>query len=628
MQVKKTPHEKNDTYKYRYFFVFFVIAIFTLALLFQFGSLMISGEVPERFKPKSPTYRGAIKDRYGSLLALQTKLYNFWANKNLVTEPERSAEILSPIIGLSEAEIMEKFEKANSHFLYIKKKITESEKSKIAEALREFQLKGFMFEEILNRTYPESTLASTLIGFFGDDGYGLAGMEYSAQNILSPPETTEGYTGSGYDVYLTIDNTIQYMMKEASMQALEEWQAEGVIFLAADAKTGEILGYVSEPSPDLAHFTESTAAQLIDRPANYTYEPGSVFKIFTVASFLDLGIVNADTKFLCNGSYQFSNSALSPITCLTPHGTVNPEGVIQHSCNVGLAQMAANCQNEALYNKLKSFGFGSKTEVELPGESAGLFAPPKNWSARTKPTIAMGQEIGVTALQLVEAATSFANDGKRLRLSVISKITDQNGKILYLYKPQTVNDPISAETARQVLSYMKAENGIGWRASVGDVPIAVKTGTAQMSEKAQRGYSKKDFIASTIALFPADKPQIILYMAVIKPRGKIYGSLVVAPIIKQVASDIIDRYGLKRDGAINIQHSGFISTVQGEKIILGDTMPDLKGKSKKELQSLFDSELNPQRYKILIEGEGYVYEQSPDAGTELGAGTVIHLKLK
>lgn len=623
MQIKNQVDKKE--YKYRYLFIFFVIAVLIIALLFQFGTFMLSGALPQIHITKPARVRGSIYDRNGSLLALQTKLYNLSANKTLVSDYLSCAEVLSPVIGLSEDEILNKFDSAQTNFLYIKKKMTESEKVRVIEVIKDSNLKGLMIEEILNRTYPEKKLASTLIGFLGDDGYGLAGIEYSAQNILSPPENTEGYTGQGYNVYLTIDNAVQYLMQKQAEKAMEEWQAESAIFLAANAKTGEILGYVSEPSPDLNNYAASKPEQLIDRPANYTYEPGSVFKIFSEAGLLDLGFADENTVYNCNGTYNFSNKAIKPITCLTPHGNVTPEGIIQNSCNCGIANMAENCPNDVFYNMLKKFGFGSKTRIELPGESAGIFPPSTNWATRTKPTIALGQAIGVTALQILGAATSFANDGNRLSLSLISKITDSDEKLLYIHEPNVLSKPISGKIAKDMLRYMKAENGIGWRAGLKDVQMAVKTGTAEIPEKG--GYSKTDYVASCIALFPADAPQIILYMAVVKPQGKIYGSAVVAPIISEVASEIIDHYGMTREGAINIRHSGIISTNTGNKIILGTTMPDLMGKSKKDLQMLFNNELN-QNIKILIEGEGYVYDQQPAPGTKLEADMTIKLKLK
>lgn len=623
MQIKKKADNKNTGRKYRYFFVFFVVAISIVALLFQFGTFMLAGDAPPLQVSKPATVRGSIYDQNGSLLALQTKLYNLSANKTRVTDPLLCAKVLSPIINISEDDILDKFDSAQSDFLYIKKKMTESEKISVFEAIREENLKGLMLEEILNRTYPENKLASTVVGFLGDEGYGLSGIEYSAQNILSPPENTEGYTGHGFNIYLTLDNTVQYIMQKKAEKVIADWKAEGVIFLAVNAKTGEILGYVSEPSPDLNTFPKSTPEQQIDRAANYTYEPGSVFKIFTEASLMELGFINENESYYCDGSYKFKNPSITPITCLSAHGHVTPEGVIQKSCNCGIAHFSEPCPNEAFYTKLRAFGFGEKTGIELSGESAGIFAAPERWTVRTKPTIAMGQAIGVTALQIVEATTALANEGERRSLSLISKITDSDGKIRYLLRPQTVEKPISAKTASTMLRYMKAENGIGWRAGLKDVPMAVKTGTAQIPEKGKRGYSKTDFIASCIALFPADAPQIILYMAVIKPRGMIYGSQVVAPVIGETASEIIDRYGMTRNGTLNITHSGLITTNAEEKITIGTTMPNLIGKSKKELHTLFSG-----NFKILLEGEGYVYEQTPAPGTPLTDEMTITLKLQ
>ena len=626
-------YDKNTTkrihnIKYRFIFIFFLIAIFIISLLFQFGSFMLSADEPPIQLPNFSKMRGAITDRNGQLLALQTKLYNLSATKTLVTDKELCAKVIAPLIGSSEEDILQKLTSDGSNFLYLKKKLTESQKAIITEAIKQNNLKGIRLEEVINRTYPENKLASTLIGFLGDDGYGLSGIEYSAQNILSPPEHTEGYDGKGYNVFLSIDNHIQYLMQKASETAMETWQSESLIFIAADAKSGEILGYVSEPSPDLAFFTQSSPEQLLDRPANYIYEPGSVFKIFSVAALMDLNEDIEHEQYYCDGSFSFPHSNLPAITCQTPHGTVTAEGIIQHSCNVGVSYMSETSSNQAFYEKLREFGFGQKTGIELPGETSGLFANPRSWSARSKPTIAMGQELGVSALQIVEAATAFANGGNRIDISLISKITDTNETVLYVHTPEVESTPISAKTAEKMLEYMATDNGIAWRASVSGVPISAKTGTAQMVLEGQKTYSKTDYVASCIALFPSDNPQIILYLAVIKPQGNIYGSVVAAPIISEIASEIVDYYGLNRDGSINIKHSGIVSTEIGKKIILGKTMPDLSGISKKELQSLFDQSLNPYQYTILIEGDGYVYEQKPAPGEPLTQGTKIELKLK
>lgn len=621
----KSQQNKPEKKAYRYFFIFFLTGIFIIMLIFQFASFMLQGEQPIAKRPKIQKVRGSINDRNGNLLAVQTKVYNLGADKRLVNDVQTCAEVLSSIIEIPADDILKKFDTASSDYFYLKKKLTETEKAYVAQAIKEHGLKGLQLEEIINRTYPESTLASTVIGFVGDEGYGLEGMEYSAQNILSPPETTEGYNGKGYNIFLTLDSTVQYLMQQKAERIMDEWQAESVMFLAVEAKTGEILGYVNMPSTDLSKFSQSTPEQLMDRPANYIYEPGSVFKIFSLASLLEVGAITPNTVYNCDGKYEFKNA--SPITCLKPHGTVTPKSVIEHSCNVGIAYMSEHTDVKTFYSMLNEFGFGSKTGIELPGETAGIFHGPEFWSARSKPTISMGQEIGVSALQILEAATAFANGGNRIGLTLISKITDSDGKILYLHQPTVKAKPISETTAKELLNYMRAEDGIGWRAGISDVPMSVKTGTAQMAEKGKRGYSKTDYISSCIALFPSNDPQLILYLVVIKPRGSNYGSIVAAPVISKTAGEIIDYYGMARGGAINIRHSGVISTGTTEEIVLSDTMPNLIGLPKKSLQSLFDKKLNP-HYTVLLVGDGYVYEQTPAAGTPLKDVDKIELHLK
>ncbi len=614
---------KEPISQYRLFFLIVCFLVILLLLSLQFGKFMIFSK-PELISPTVQTTRGAITDRSGKLLAVQTTLYNLAVNKTMVTEPEDYAKILSKPLQLSEEYILQKFLDSSSNFMYLKKKMSEGEKTVIAKLISEYKLKGLRLEANNNRTYPENKLASTVIGFLGDDGKGLTGVEYSLQKLLSPPETTEGYTGAGYNVSLTLDSNIQYIMQKHAQKTMQETQPEGLIFLAINAKTGEVLSYLSEPSPDLSNFTNSSKSELMDRPANYIYEPGSVFKIFSIAGFLELGSTTKDREYICDGAFEFDRPGISPITCLKVHGTVTPKSIIWNSCNTGISQIAENANSVEFEKILRKFGFGSKTGIELPGETKGIFAPVSRWSRRSKHTIAMGQEIGVSALQIVEAATAFANNGNQMKLTLISKITDKDGKVLYVHTPEIMSKPISKKTANLVLGYMKAEYGIGWRASIGDVPIAVKTGTAQMADRKKGGYSKTDYIASCIGLFPADNPQIILYMAVIKPKGEIYGSLIAAPVISEVASEIIDYYGMSRDGAINIEHTGIINVHSESKIVLKDVMPDLRGKPKKALTSLFLQN----DYKIIIKGDGYVVSQKPAPNTVLKKGMVIELVLE
>ena len=409
-------------------------------------------------------------------------------------------------------------------------------------------------------------------------------------------------------------------------------KAEAVIFLAADAKTGEILAYVNEPSADLARFSSSTQEERFDRPAYFIYEPGSVFKIFSIASFLELGTTKDSDVYTCDAQFAFKPRQLNEkkdqniIRCLRVHGQVTPRDIIRFSCNDGMAQIADKTDAAAFAEKLRAFGFGKKTGLELPGEAAGIFAPVSSWSARTKHTIAIGQEIGVTSLQIVQAATAFTNKGKTLKLSLLSEILDPTGKPVYRHKPKPLEQVISAKTAKTVLGYMQtaADDGTGFRASIKGVPISVKTGTAQMAQADGRGYSATDYLSSCIGIFPVDDPQIILYMAVIRPVGETYGSLVAAPAISEAANAIIDYRGMGRANAPNVTHTGIIQSHRQAPVTVGDTMPDLLGTPKRLLLDL----LSRTDITVKLTGDGYVTAQSPAAGTPVVKGMIIELTLE
>ncbi len=611
--------------KYRFLFFITCIAVFIVLLLFQFARYMIMRE-PETAQPKVITERGTIYDRNKKILAVQTTFYNLYADKTLIKNIVECAKLLSPVLQISESDIIEKLQSSKSNFLYLKKRMSESEKDVIGTALDSAKIEGIGFESVFNRTYPENKLASTVVGFLGDDGKGRTGAEYSLQNILSPPPETKGYTGKGYDVFLTIDGNIQYMLEKIIAKTMGETQAESAMFVAADAKTGEILAYVNEPSASLSTFIDSTPEQRLDRPANYVYEPGSVFKIFSMAAFLELGSTQDGQVYECDAKFEFDKENVKPLTCLKPHGKVTPRDIIRVSCNDGTAQIADETDKNKFYEKIKEFGFGSKTNLELPGETHGIFSEPKYWSVRTKHTIAMGQEIGVSALQIVKAATAFTNNGSTLQLSLISKITDKDGNIVYLHKPEYSHKVISEKNAKLLLSYMQTGSieGIAWRASINGVPIAVKTGTAQMANEKGGGYSKTDFISSCIGIFPADDPKIILYTVIIKPVGQIYGSVIAAPVISQASNDIIDYLGLARENAPTVEHTGRIPISETEPIILKDTMPHLIGVPKKLLLNL----VMQTQYNVKINGDGYVVSQEPPAGTILKEGMNIELHLK
>lgn len=613
----------------RFSVIVVLTALVALYIIITYGALATK-TVPVRRGSSQEMVRGTIVDRNGKPLAVSTNFYHLSVTPSAINDLQKTATVLAPVLQMNASQIVQSIQEATRVF-YLKKRLDETEYDTLRKLIQVNNLTGLKFDKIPGRVYPEHDLASQLIGFMGDDGEGLAGIEYSMQRDLAPVFSQNvGESRDGQNVYLTIDANLQYKLEKIALNAMESTQAESVMMVAADGKTGEILSYISLPSVDLNQYRTSTPAQRQDRPAVVAYEPGSVFKVFSVATFFDAGLISRDETFVCDGRYDVStaNGERVRITCLDHHGTITAEQALQYSCNDALAQMSAKINSEYFINKLKELGFGSRTGVNLPGETAGLVKTPSDrlWSGRSKPTISIGQEISVSALQMVRAATTFTNHGVPLELSVVSRITDQDNNDVLVHTPKAGQQVFSDATVAYILECMKstAQVGTGHRAALGDISIGVKTGTAQMIDTTTGGYSDTDFISNCIAVFPAENPQIILYIVITKAKGETYAGRIVAPVVAEAADVIIDHMGLSRESAASLAHSGLISVPAGSLPEIVNVLPDFTGIPKRNLTAF----LTHDKLNVVIKGDGYVVAQNPPAGTPVTEGMTIEFYLE
>ena len=580
---------------------------------------------------KTNVERGPILDRNGRILAIQTRLHSVTAWIPNIKNLEKTAAIISETLNMDKKQLIKDIS-ARSKFMYIKRKISNTEAEKLKTFMEAGELPGIGLEPEYGRNYPEKELASHLIGYTGIDNIGLDGIEYTYNNILSPsPANITGRSRDiyGNQVYLTIDSNIQYFAHVAAFEAYEKYEPEIVLLMIVEAKTGDILGYVSIPEIDLNNFASAPAKSKINHPVVTAYEPGSVFKVFSIASLLNLGGFDENTLFYCNGHFEINTDSANPIRirCLGNHGNVNAEKILEYSCNSGAAYASLTVSDEIFYKMLKSFNFGEQTNIPLSGETKGLLREYRMWSARSKPTISMGQEISVSAMQIIRAATVFANSGIMLQPHIVSKVISHDGKIIDRTVREPIRQVISAKTADSILNMMSraASEGTGRRASVKGITMAVKTGTSQTLDKETGTYSEKDFISSCLALFPAEDPEVIVYTAIYKPKKVSYfGGVIAAPLVGDISEKIISYLGITRKGDTVINHSGKIIVTQPEEIELGKFIPDFTGLSKRQLLPI----LKDTRVKILITGEGWVTKQSPLPGTEIKDGMTIELKLE
>ncbi len=620
----------NSFFKNRRLIVFFSFcSLLILALLVAYLRLALQPSSP---KPQNlPVIeRGSIVDRAGFPLAVQTNFYRIGVSTKDIKNPQAFSQNMAPVLGVSEEELLARVDKKREYVI-LKKKATQTEYEEINQKTKECGYNYVSYEKLPGRVYPNGALASQLIGYMGDEGNGLAGIEFSQQGLLYPEiDKSLEKPEQGKNIYLSIDSNLQYKLEQIAYKTMENTQAESMMLLAADSRTGELLTYISLPAANLNEYGSASIAEQTNKPAADAYEPGSVFKIFTLGIVFDEGKINPNDSFLCDGVYEHKipGGETIRIKCLENHGWLTPREALKFSCNDVIGQISDRVSEDTFIARIRQLGFGQRTGIELAGETTGIVKDrdSKSWSARSKPTIAIGQEISVSALQMVQAATAIANGGVPVKLTAIHKITDKEGNVLFEHSPEYKDRVFKESTAEYVLSCMEttATTGTGARANIGDVAIGVKTGTAQMADKINGGYSDTDFLSSCMAIFPVDDPEIVLYIVVEKAKGETYGGRIVAPVIAEAADTIIDYMGMSRGKASSVEHNGVITIPTTANITIGELTPDFTGFSKKDLLPLMEQS----KGRLNINGSGWVTSQNPEPGTPLTENTIIELYLE
>jgi cell division protein FtsI (penicillin-binding protein 3) len=613
----------NSLVKWRFQVVIFLLLAAGIVVLGRYAVHIMTGDSGQGGRPRVSVERGKILDRNGKVLASQIYLYDVYALPPPKDEIRSLADGLAPLLEMGSEELYDRLNRASRNIL-LKRQVSASFMEMIKDEQRSGRLRGVSTIPVPSRTYPEKTLAAQIIGFTGIDNYGREGVEYAFNKELS----------AGNNVTLTIDANVQYILEKVANETLRENQAESVMFLAMDPRGGEILGSAVLPSFDPNNYRSFGNDRYLNRVAHEQYEPGSVFKVFSISSLMDSGVISEYSEFNCTGVYErvFSSGEKVRIECADgrAHGIVRPREIIIQSCNVGAALAADRQDNQEFYQSLLNFGFGKKTGTWVNMETAGLLKEPNLWSGRSRQSIAFGQEVAVSALQVMQAASIIANSGRLVPLKIISQITPADGKAVTVWENSSAANQqvIRPEAARKMLSYMAdtaTEIGTGWRANIEDLGLAVKTGTAQYRDPVVGGYSRTDFIASCIALLPAESPSLGLYVVIIKPRrGETYGGRIAAPAIRETAEQLIDYLGIPRGSNAIVEHPHVIGFAEKQLPPVTSKVPNFYGLSKKTLLPL------TLRNDIHVEifGDGGVRRQSPPPGTAIAPDTVIELILE
>ena len=583
--------------------------------------------------------RGSILDRQGRILAVTTRMQRVSVWTPSVTNAEETSAALGGILGIEPAAVLDTIRRRDGYAV-IKRRISPEESAAIQKLKSDGKLPGVRLENDFSRFYPQGRLGAHVVGYVGADNVPLDGVEYTFNDELAPqPVGTDTETVYGDQVFLTIDLDMQYAVDRVARAAMETNKADAVTVLVMDARTGELLAYTALPDFDPNEFQKDSPQidprSLVNGPVTAAYEPGSVFKIFSLSSMLDQHVITPTDQFACYGFYEkkLASGETIRIRDISAHGDLTPQQIIEFSCNAGAAYASDRIDSDSLYHMLTRFGFGKPTGVPLQGETAGLLRPVSQWSARSKPTIAMGQEISVSALQVVAAATAITNGGVLLKPLLVRKIVSPQGTVVKEFGREPLWETISPESARAMLGWMESATlpaGTAHRAAVDGVRISAKTGTAQVAGARGGAYSESDFIASMIGIFPTEDPRLIVYVVVQNPRGQsYYGSQIAAPIFRDVAVSLMDKLGIHRAGTQTA--SPTISSLPsapgaatGTDLPVGSVMPDLRGMPKKLLLPL----LLRKDLAVTINGSGFVVTQDPPPGARIQDGMKIDLELR
>ncbi len=612
--------------------------------------------------------RGQILDRRGMELALSTRVHSVVAHPGQIRHAPRLSRTLAPILGLKTRDLMEILTRPRP-FVYVTRHLTPERE----EAFRTWQASlekksrardanGRQDEDAVyllpegRRYYPQLALAGPVLGFCNIDGQGLEGLEYQFDHELSGKpkkclkmldarghivvdgEKAQDTEVMGNNLVLTLDRTLQYIAEKELQRGVEQWHAAGGMVLVMQPQTGEILAMAQSPAMDPNRYSQYGEAARKNRLVTDAFEPGSTFKIFIAAAALDARAVKPTDKFHCeNGVFYLG--AKEVIHDVHPYGTLTVQQIIQKSSNIGATKISFKTGPARLNYYLKAFGFGVHSNLHFPGENPGLV---KNLKLARSPldraTLAFGQGISITPLQLGMALGALGNDGVLMEPRLVKQVVSPQGEILQEFGPRPVRRVLSQHTAQQMLAIMETVTQPGGTAKNAAPPgftVAGKTGTAQ--KLVGRAYSHNKFTALFVGLVPADKPVLAISVIIDEPKGAIYGGVVAAPIFREIAAQSLRFLGYypKTENAPVL--ASLLPTPAAAQTALESppapprrpaalrlksrqeplkNMPDLKGLT---IRQVLDR-LHHSGLIYRFEGSGLAVNQEPSPGTPIAPG--------
>ncbi len=488
-----------------------------------------------------PAGRGTIYDRTGVQLAIGEQDTTVYADPRQIKDPHSVALAAGRALGIAPATLYRELADRSRGFVYIARKADPAK----ATALAKKGISGLGFYPEERRTYPQGTVASQVLGFAGVDNHGLAGLELQLDKTLSGSAGEETIVKDpfgraidvvsqtpereGHNVFLTIDHTIQANAELVLRQTVRQWGAKSGTAIVLNPHTGAVLAMAVQPGYDANRFASVPARMQANHAVLDVYEPGSTFKLVTVAGVLSDRLVSPSTAFTLPYSIRVADRTIHDAE---RRGTerLTVAQILSHSSNVGAITLAEKLGRERLASWVTRFGFGSPTGIDFPGESQGIVLPVDQWSGSTIGNVPIGQGIGVTPIQMASVYGSMANRGVWVQPHLVDHVS---GRARPAAKRRRLVTPAVSAELKTMLEDVVSE-GTGTLAAVPGYTVAGKTGTAQKPD-GKGGYSSSRYVASFVGMVPASRPKLVILVMVDEPHGAIWGGVVAAPAFSQIA---------------------------------------------------------------------------------------------
>jgi cell division protein FtsI (penicillin-binding protein 3) len=488
--------------------------------------------------------RGVIYDCKYRELAVSLDVSSIAAHPCSLKNPEGTAKTLAAALNCDPAQLEERL-RAKRQFVWIRRHAGPGEVKKI----RDLNLEGLSLVREKRRFYPNKEVGAQLLGLCGVDGLGLEGLELAHNSVLCGDgskwavvrdgrkrriisEVPEHFDEGAGNVVLTLDLNVQYIAEQAVAEMVNKYKAKAGMAVVMDPRTGAILAMANYPQFNPNEVTGEKEDRR-NRTVTDMFEPGSTAKVFLAAAAIESGLVNPDSMFFCeNGAYMVGRNRVRDTH---PHGWLSLSQIVKVSSNIGAMKVGEVIGPERLYETLRGFGFGQMSGVSLPGEVPGILRPASQWRRIEAGTIAFGQGLTTTCLQLAAAFSAIANDGVVMRPMMVQAVVDADGKVIETRRPEAVRRAVSPETARTVSQIMQTvimPDGTGIRARLSGHTVCGKTGTAQ--KVVDGAYSGDKYISSFIGFAPAESPRITVAVVIDEPHGSHYGGVVAAPAFKRI----------------------------------------------------------------------------------------------